>query len=207
MRPAPRRFSFRLPRLAPRTAAVAGLALVSAVVTHQVTSDASAARAALGATTEVVVATAPIEPGTPVTSANTAVEARPAVHVPPGALAGTDGRAARHAIGPGEIVTDADVRADHATGPAALLPEGWRGVAVESYGAVPPLDVGDVVDVHATVDPLLAEAGTAPTGVLVESAVVIAVDDDAITVAVPADRVDRLALARTLATVTLVLRA
>ena len=83
-------------------------------------------------------------------------------------------------------------------GVAALLPEGHRAVAVPVDGAGLDLRVGDAVDVLATFE---AE----PTVVVAEGLPVVAIRDEAVTVAVPAKGAADLAYAVARAAVTLAL--
>jgi Flp pilus assembly protein CpaB len=102
---------------------------------------------------------------------------------------------------PGEVVLASKLAPDGLRGAAALLPAGWRALAVPAGpGGRPPVAVGDHVDVHAT-----QADGTSV--VVAASAVVLAHDHaaDALTVAVPADDAPALASAIATGSVTLAL--
>jgi hypothetical protein len=88
-----------------------------------------AARRSWGEHETVWVASAAIEPGQPVVSDRRDV---PRAMTPVGALgtAPVD-VVARHHIGPGEIITDADIAAG---GPAGLVPDGWVAFVVAASG-------------------------------------------------------------------------
>jgi Flp pilus assembly protein CpaB len=142
-----------------------------------------------------VVARHDLEPG----DALRDVEVRllPAALVPDGALERPAGQVVTAWIAAGEIVVRERVTPDGLSATAARLPPGTRGVAVPQGVAPLPVEVGDHVDLIATLD---------TTSVTVASgAIVIAVADDAVTVAV--ERVDapRVAHAVNAAAVTLVL--
>jgi Flp pilus assembly protein CpaB len=120
----------------------------------------------------------------------------------------------RHPVLAGEPLVAARLAPDGLTGAAALVPPGWRAVAVPLGPAgAPPLAVGDLVDVLAVMPtaglPGLGSdgAGAGPDGtgpdgaaqepafVLVERAAVVDVTDDAVTVAVPEGDAPRVAWA------------
>jgi Flp pilus assembly protein CpaB len=89
---------------------------------------------------------------------------------------------------------------------AALLPPGTRGVAVAHGDEALPLAPGDVVDVLATVGAVPPDDATsAPTVTVTSAAVVVAVGEAAVTVAVPLDDTTRVAYAATIGVVTLAL--
>ena len=101
-----------------------------------------AARRSWGEQRSVWMATAAVEPGQPITAERRdvpiAVVPRAAVmDVPSGAIA-------RQHLGPGEIVTDADVSA---SGTAGLVPHGWVAFAVPA--SVDHFAVGDHLDVYS----------------------------------------------------------
>lgn len=201
-RPAPARFPIiSLPSR--RTVAVAALALVCASVVWRITSHASATAAALGTTTEVWVAETAVAAGDVIDAEDVVATERPQAFVPPRAVRDDPvGLTARQTIAEGEVVV-ADRVAEHGDGAAALVPAGWRGVAVPTYEARPPVQPGSLVDVVVTVDPAFGDGG----GLLVADAVVVHVDDagDTVTVAVPSDDVAALAAAQIAGVVTLAL--
>lgn len=201
MRPAPARFPI-IPLPSRRTVIVAVLAIVAAALVWRVTAQATATTAALGTTVEVWVADRDVDAGDRIESGDVVRVARPTAFVPGGAIdADPTGLVARSALAAGEVVV-ADRVAEHGHGPAALIPSGWRGVAVPTYEAMPPVRPGSLVDVVVALDPSFGERG----GVLVANAVVIHVDDrDTVTVAVPAADVPALAAAQVAGVVTLAL--
>jgi Flp pilus assembly protein CpaB len=112
--------------------------LVISVAGH--TADADAIRAEWGETRTVWVAASAIDAGEPIEAKLVGL---PAVAVPDEAAEEVAGRVARQRLVAGEVVTSADV-----AGPAdlALLPAGWRAVAV-SESPASGAGVGETVDV------------------------------------------------------------
>jgi Flp pilus assembly protein CpaB len=181
-------------RPAVRRTAAAGLALVTALVVSSLVEAAGSARDRWGATRPVAVATRDLGPGDVVDSG--AVEVR---DLPRGVLGEATlseapvGAVVRHPILSGEPVAPARLAPDGLTGVAALVPAGERAVAVPVGAAgVPPLAVGDLVDVvtvapgGATVSGEDAGDGSGvPAFTLVERAAVVDVAEQAVTIAVP----------------------
>jgi Flp pilus assembly protein CpaB len=88
---------------------------------------------------------------------------------------------------------------------AARLPRGTRAMAVPvEPGSVPDLVLGDRVDVLVALAPE-ASGGGPPGFALATDVLVVAVDDAAVTIAVPADTAPRLAVAFGTGAVTLAL--
>jgi hypothetical protein len=79
-------------------------------------------------------------------------------------------------------------------GVAALVPTGWRALAMPAGRAALRLSVGDRVDLVAAVDGTTDDASESPSFVLADNALVVAVDDESVTVAVPAEDAPRVAL-------------
>jgi hypothetical protein len=165
---------------------VAGLSTAAATSVASALAGVDRARESWGATANVLVATHPVPPGTPLAGV---VERRsvPVAVVPDGAVAMVDlvdraggGAVARQHLAAGEIVTAADVAP--ASGPAALAPFGTRVVTVVVQ--VPtPAAVGDRVAIAADGVELVADA------------VVVGRLDGAILVAVRTDRAATVAAA------------
>jgi Flp pilus assembly protein CpaB len=150
---------------------------------------------------------APIAAGTTITADLVTVRTLPAAAVPEGALREPPvGRTAAADIVLGEVLVDARVAPDGLRGVAALLPAGWRALAVPSTSAgLPPLAVGDVVDVLVSLPPdVVGDAD--PTFTVAEAARVVDVGEQAVTVAVDGADVARTAFAVTHGSVTLAVR-
>lgn len=165
--------------------------------------EATETREAWGQTTSVFVATDVIEAGDDVRGAVRRADF-PAVAVPDAALAVVDASVvARERIHPGDVIIAARVSGS-GVGLAERLPDGTSAIAVPSGPGWPPLAVGDVVDLHATLNEL---AGGQPQTLRVaERAVVVDVGERAVTVAVPRAEVSATAnaLSRGVITVALV---
>ncbi len=131
------------------------------------------------------VATHDLVPGTRIGPADLATVDWPP---PPGLGLVEDpvGRVVAQAVMAGEPIVAARVAPAGLDGTPALVPAGHRAVAVPVAIAVPPLRVGDVVDIHTT-------DGTGAVLTVTEEAVVVAVDTDAITVAANEQHVPMLA--------------
>lgn len=170
---------------------VLALAAVAATSMWHERARLAASRAAWGSTATVVVATTELAPGDPL--AGQLVE-RPAAMVPPGAIDPADlaaaGRIVIQHIGVGEIVT----RADLGDGLLALLPDGWLAVAVRNEPAPLPVAVGDAVT------PLSGDVA------VTEMAIVVAVEGDVVTIAVPPEAAGAVADAGRLQLLVLALR-
>jgi Flp pilus assembly protein CpaB len=203
MRPDPA----RLPRLRPppaRLVAVAVLAATAGLLVHRTTSAAEDVTARLGATSTVAVARHELAPGDEVGPGDVVLVPRPVAHLPDGAV--TDdpsGRTVAEGIEGGEVVVSRRLSGEGRTGPTALVPEGWRALAVPVVDAPVPARPGDRVDVVASFDPSLVDRD--PSVVVAAGAEVVAVGEDAVSVAVPAERVTDVAFALTNGVVTLAL--
>ncbi len=204
MRPAPA----RLPILRRPPARVVGallLAVVTALAVHRVTSTAEATVERWGTTAVVWVATDELPVGQVVSPGDVTRQRRPAGHVPGGAT-GSDpaGRLVREHVAAGEVLTDRRLGDGDALGVAALVPDGWRALAVPLHDATLPVEPGHRVDVVAAGDP---GAGGGPAGAVVAAGalVVHVAEDGTVTVAVPSDRVTRVAAALVGTAVTLAL--
>lgn len=162
--------------LALRWLLVAIAAGVAAVQADRLGASALEARRAWGRAEPVVVAARTIEAGELVGSDDVRVERWPLAMVPGGALHDPPAdRRATATIAAGEAVLGARLAPQGLSAVAALVPAGWRALAIPvaaGFGApVPPLSPGDRVDLLAP-------------DVVVEAAVVVAVADDTVTVAV-----------------------
>lgn len=181
MRPAPARRP--LVRRPPTRLVVAvAVALVCGAVVLRVTERAEAAAARYGTTSTVWVASADLPPGARIGAGDVAAEARPAAFIPAGAVDDDPtGRRVAHRVSAGEVVAEHRLAGGDRRGVAALVPEGWRAVAVPAVDGTLPVVVGQRVDVVAASD---AEAGPVGTVVARDGIVVHVADDSTTTVAV-----------------------
>jgi Flp pilus assembly protein CpaB len=211
MRPKPRRRRFRVGltlRRQPRIWWLLTLSTAAAVgwVVSSIVTEADRTRAAWGTTAVVVVATRDIAAGEPLDGDDVDLAERPLALVPEAALEELPiGQVAADAIAAGEVVVAARLAPMGLTGLAATLPAGSRAVAIPvEVGMAPPLSVGDRVDVLVALAP--DAAGNGPPGFVVAAeALVVAVDEGAVTVAVRAPIAPRIAVALGTGAVTLAL--
>lgn len=160
--------------------------------------------AAYGDLVPVVVATRDLAPGDPVTGDEVTIADLPAGLVPAGAVADVPtGATARSPIVAGEAIVATRLAPTGSIGIAATLDPDERAIAIPTDRHRAPLEVGQRVDVLATVDPGLT-AGRSPTTAVALDARVVDVAEGGITVAVPALDADRIATAMASAVVTVV---
>lgn len=204
MRPAPARLPI-LRRPPTRVLVALFLAALTGLLVHRLTATASATVDRWGSTVEVWVAAVDLPVGHIVEPDDVVRHARPAAFVPAGAvIEDPTGRMLRHRVDAREILTDWRVGDGDALGVAGLVPDGWRAVAVPVHHAVLPVEPGQRVDVVAAGDPG-DERGSLGTVVAAGARVVHVAEDGTVTVAVPADRVTRVAAALVGTVVTLAL--
>lgn len=211
MRPKPRRHRFH-PVLALRRQPQLWWLLTVAValgvgwVVSSIVADAERTRLAWGTTELVAVTSRHLAAGTTIDGGDVELVARPRALVPEGAVAEVpDGQVVAVAMEAGEVVVRARL-APLGLGPlAATLAPGTRAVAVPvEAGLAPPLLVGDRVDVMVAVAPEAAGGGP-PGFVVAADALVVAVDEAAVTVAVSRAEAPRIAVALGQGAVTLAL--
>lgn len=193
MRPAPARFPILRPPPLRLVVAVA-LALVCGLVVARTTGRAEAAVDRYGSLTTAWVVAGHVEPGEQIDPGDVTVEPRPAAFLPAGAVTeDPTGRRAAAVLRSGEVVVEHRLAGGDRRGAAALVPEGWRAVAVPALEAALPVEVGQRVDVLAATDP----TGTGAVGTVVaEDGVVVHVaDDDTVTVAVTPSQAGRVVAA------------
>ena len=220
MRPAP--LPIPVPRLALRRrlrrarrspalwwSAAAAVAVIAAVRISAIEAEAEARRDAWGTPVEVVIATRELATGDTVTADDVTTVAWPEALVAGRVVADEPlGRLVTAPILAGEALVAGRLAPHGVSEVAARIPDGHRAVAVPvgaggfGYDA-PPLAVGDRVDLLATFDVLDGDAP--PTAPVAESALVVAVDDAAVTVAVPRADAAPVAFATARGTVTLAL--
>lgn len=217
--PRPRLHLRRAVRRARRSPALWWLAAaaVAAYATTRVGAiddEAEARRAAWGESVPVAVATRAVAAGEVLGPLDVTIEAWPVAVVPAGALDEAPvGRTATAPIVAGEAVVAARVAPEGLSEVAARLPPGWRAVAIPAAaggfgGDLPPLAIGDHVDVLASFDTFDVRDGSSggePAGVVAEAALVVDVSDTTVTVGVPASVAPDVAFATSRGTVTLAL--
>ncbi len=171
-----------------RWAATVVLAVIAAAVATASVQRAEAARAAFGEIRRVPVATGELALGLEVADADVAWVDLPVVLIPAGVAEAPVGRVVTEPIAPGEVVLERRVSADADSG-AAVVGAGHRALAVPVEAAPPGLEVGDRVDAYApgsSVGSLAEVARGQGAGArrLTRDALVVAVDDRVVTIAV-----------------------
>ena len=181
-------------------------ALVLLTTTVRSLWAAENARAAWSSTTGVMVATRDLSPGTILALPDLRVVALPEAVVPPGAARGEPARlvgsTVTRPILTGEPVASARLGPAGLSPTAALLPPGWRALALPPATASPPLAAGDRVELVAVAG---GPGSAAPARIVADEAEVLAASDDALTVAVPAGEVTEVVAAVAQGLVTAVL--
>lgn len=181
-------------------------ALAAGGITASLAQRAARAQAAWGHTAPVLVVRHDLAPGAPVRAGDVEVVERPVATVPGAALAALpEGAVTRTAVFAGEVLVRGRLAPGGLRGVAATLPAGTRAVAIPRDPATaPPLAVGDQVDVLVALPP--EAAGDGPPGFAVAmGALVVAVEEAAITVAVDRAAAPRVAVALGQGAVTLAL--
>src|SRR4051794_272143 len=204
-----RRWLPRRVRHHPATRWVAAIALVLLVVgvAHRTAASALEARRRWGEARTVFVVRQRVAIGEVVDGDAVSPASWPAAMTPPDAVADDPaGRTAVAAIEPGEAVVRSRLAPDGLRGLAALVPAGARAMAIPVGPAVVPLAVGDHVDLIAGFDVAGATSDQSPALTVARDALVVAVDEQRITVAVGRDDVERVAFAVVAGTVVPALR-
>lgn len=180
-----------LARTVVRRVVVLGLAVVTGLVVVSLVSSAEAARQRWGRARPVAVATRDLAPGEVIDGSAVEVRRLPEAAVSPDALAEPPaGSVVRQPVVAGEALVPERLAPQGLTGVAALVPPGHRALALPIGPlAIPPLTLGDLVDVLAVLpvaqDDLPGRAADEPSFPLVEAARVVDVGEQSITVAVP----------------------
>ncbi|KAA0233439.1 MAG: hypothetical protein JJLCMIEE_02154 [Acidimicrobiales bacterium] len=157
---------------------------VTAIVVWTVTSGATRDRDRYGEPVEVLVAAHELAAGTRIGEDDLTTVELPSGMLPADAVeANPTGRVVTSAIFEGEVIAGGRLAPEGLSPTAALLPEGSRAVAIPLLDNGLPVEVGDRVDVLATVDPALS-GEQLPTGEVATGATVVAVEEDSVTVAV-----------------------
>ena len=191
-----------------RAAAVVVLVLVVVSIVHRTAASAGDARRRWGQERAVVVARRRIAIGETIRADAIETQSWPSALIPPDAIAESPaGRTAVAAIEPGEAVVAARLAPDGFHGVAALVPHGWRALAIPIGPSVVALSVGDHVDLIAGFDAVSAGGDQAPAFTVAENAIVVAVDDQRITVSVRESDAARVVFAIVTGTVVPALRA
>lgn len=191
-----------------RIATVTGIAAIGLLFARHTVDGTLDARRRWGEQRTVVVATQRIEIGDVVAEGTFSVESWPAGVIPSSALdVAPVGRTALAAIEPGEAIVSTRVAPEGLRGVAALVPVGYRALAVPVGPSVIALRVGDRVDLIAGFDVASSSGGGAPALTVARDALVVAVDEDRVTVAVRESEASHLAFAIVAGTIVPALRS
>lgn len=157
---------------------------VTVVSVSTISARADRAREAYGTSVAVVVAQADVAAGALIGPGDVAIADIPRALVPEGSATEAVGRRASAPIVAGEVVVDARLAPFGRSATVARLPEGTRGIAIPIFDAAPPTELGDRVDLIASLDPL-GYPDRPGTSIVSADVVVVSTGDTAITVAVP----------------------
>jgi Flp pilus assembly protein CpaB len=185
---------------------VISVALACGWVVAAIVARADHVRLAWGTTRHVLVAEHDLDPGDEIRPDDVSLLSRPSAMVPATALDELPvGAVVRARVLAGEVIVATRIAPAGLSGVAATLPTGTRAVAIPTEaGSTPPLTVGSHVDVLVALAP--DSAGGGPPGFAVASdVVVVAIEEGAVTVAVPRDAAPRIAVALGQGAVTLAL--
>ena len=140
-----------------RQQVIAGLVCCAALTFFVTLSRMQSATSSLGSTTPVLIATRSIEPGDIITTQLFSLRTLPRSAVAPTALHDVQiGLVAQQSISIGELLTTTNTGTS--TSKQLQLPVGFRSVAIVPPAALPPMQVGDHVDIIANGIVLAADA-------------------------------------------------
>ena len=136
---------------------IAGLVCCAALTFFITLSGMQSATTSLGLTTPVLIASSNIEPGDIITTQLFSLRTLPRSAVTPTALHDLQtGLVAQQSISIGELLTTTNTGMNAST--QLQLPAGFRSVAIVPPAALPPMQVGDHVDIIANGIVLAADA-------------------------------------------------
>ena len=169
--------------------AAASLTLLTAAFIWQLTAEASRRSAMLGERVTVAIASDDLAAGHVIGADDVRMSELPAIAVPPDAASPeVVGAVVTAPVFEGEIVSARRLGTAGLGAVAAMVPAGHRAVAVALDFVRLPLEIGDRVDLLASTD-----AFGGPVHLVSAAALVIAVNDDGFTAAVPLHEVDAVA--------------
>jgi Flp pilus assembly protein CpaB len=140
-----------------RQQVIAGLVCCAALTFFVTLSRMQSAASSLGKTTSVLIAAIDIKPGDLITTQLFSLRTLPRSAVAPTALQDVQiGLVAQQSISIGELLTTTNTGTS--TSKQLQLPTGFRSVAIVPPAALPPMQVGDHVDIIANGIVLAADA-------------------------------------------------
>lgn len=169
-----------------------GLAACTSVTVFRLAAAADARARYWGTLASVPVVTTPIAAGATIESTDFEMRDVPESLLPQSSVVlEPTGLTAVLPIWPGEVLVEAKLAPAGLEGPAAMLEPGERAVAVPRIETTPPLGVGNRVDVILNLD--AATTGGPPAIPIARAARVLHVSEAAVTLAVPAEQVAKVA--------------
>jgi Flp pilus assembly protein CpaB len=169
------------------------LAVVAGVLTASTVQRAEEVRAGYGERRTVAVAVADLPVGAEITDADVRWVELPAAAIPAGAAGDPAGRVVSEPIVEGEVIAERRLGGADLDGPVALVAPGGRALAIPVDAATPALAVGDRVDAFSPVEVVgtgsaaeVARSATPGARRIAREARVLAIDDQAVTIAVTA---------------------
>ncbi len=159
--------------------------LVAALSTDQLLTSQAELRSRWGPVASVPVATADLPVGATLRPGDVTLRDLPRLLLTDSVAVDPVGRVVVEPILAGEAIVSERLAGEGSTGAAALLPPGGAAIAIPRVQPLPPLQVGDRVDVLAS--SLTDLDGSAE--IVARSARVVSVTQEAVTVAVEADEV------------------
>jgi hypothetical protein len=142
-----------------RQQVIAGLVCCAGLTFFMTLSRMQSATTSLGLTTPVLIATRSIEQGDIITAQLFSLRTLPRSAVAPTALHDLQfGLVAQQSISIGELLTTTNTGTSTSTSKQLQIPVGFRSVAVVPPAALPPMQVGDHVDIIANGVVLAADA-------------------------------------------------
>jgi Flp pilus assembly protein CpaB len=183
-----------------RWAATVVLAVVAGTLAAATVQRAEQARAAYGESRRVPVATGDLPVGTELTDGDLTWADLPAALLPDGIADAPVGRVIVEPVVRGEVVLERRLSGGTADGAAALVTPGRHAIAVPVATAPPGLSVGDRVEAYAPASSggslaELARSQTTGARRVARDALVIAVDQQSVTVSVSGPEAASLAAA------------
>ena len=172
------------------------IALTAASWTFVVLSGAQDDRRAWGTVRSTPVATGDLAPGRVITSSDVHFVDRPIALLPNAISESPIGRTVSRTILRNEVIVDERLSGGATTGPAALLDEHSVAFAIQIENATPPVLVGDHVALFAPAETAVTSGRAAgPALQLTSDAMVIAMNDRTVSVAVDFDEAPSVAKA------------
>ena len=165
------------------------LAVVAGAVTASTVQRAEQVRAGYGERRSVPVAAVDLAVGTEIADADVRWVELPVAALPGDVAGDPVGRVVTEPIVHDEVVAERRLGGADAAGPAALVPPDGRALAVPTDATTPQLAVGDRVDAYSPAELAIAtpaELARAVAGArrVARGARVVAIDDEAVTIAV-----------------------